>query len=238
MNLLLLDERDKVENDTVCLNDRRYLRLWQRQTLALGQQVPVGIVGGQLGLGEVIAIAEQQVCLRLSCTEVSPPLLPITLIIALPRPKMLKRILQTAATLGVEKIIWLNSFRVEKSYWQSPELNPELMREQLLLGLEQAKTTVLPQIEMAPLFKPFVQDQLPALIKNKLALVAHPVADCACPVAVNQPCVVIIGPEGGFIPYEINLLQEQGVQVVHLGARILRVETAVTALVARLWTDF
>src|SRR5690554_7099628 len=57
-----------------------------------------------------------------------------TLILALPRPKMLKRILIDATSLGVKRIILLNSWKVEKSYWQTPELHAKLLQEKLLLG--------------------------------------------------------------------------------------------------------
>ena len=103
-----------------------------------------------------------------------PEALPLTLILALPRPPMLKRILFSAAMLGVKKIIILNFNRVEKSLWNSSSLKPQAITEQLVLGLEQAKDTMMPEVILKKRFKPFVQDELPALIKGKLALVAHP----------------------------------------------------------------
>src|SRR5208283_3585485 len=100
--------------------------------------------------------------------------LPVTLILALPRPPMLKRILFSAAMLGVKKIIILNFNRVEKSLWNSSSLKPKAIEEQLVLGLEQAKDTVMPEVIIKKRFKPFVEDELPILIKGKSALVAHP----------------------------------------------------------------
>jgi RsmE family RNA methyltransferase len=66
-------------------------------------------------------------------------------------------------------------------------------------------------------------------------LVGHPGDFPACPRAVEQPVTLAIGPEGGWIPYEVDLLRQSGLQPVQLGERILRVETAVTALLARLF---
>jgi RsmE family RNA methyltransferase len=164
-----------------------------------------------------------------------PPRLPVTLLLALPRPKMLKRILQTVATLGVQRLVLLNSYRVEKSFWDSPFLRPEAIREELVLGLEQGRDTVLPEVWLEKRFKPFVEDRLAGLCAGSRCLVAHPGGEGACPVAVNAPLTLAIGPEGGFIPYEVDSLVNQGFEPVHLGPRILRVETAVTALLSRLF---
>ncbi|RZI87166.1 MAG: 16S rRNA (uracil(1498)-N(3))-methyltransferase, partial [Pseudomonas sp.] len=149
--------------------------------------------------------------------------------------KMLRRLFQTIATLGVPRLILLNSYKVEKSFWQTPFLTPEAIRENLILGLEQARDTVLPEIIIEKRFKPFVEDRLPAIAADTLGLVGHPGDYLACPRAVQQPVTLAIGPEGGWIPYEVDLLAKAGLQPVQLGARILRVETAVTALLSRIF---
>ncbi len=164
-----------------------------------------------------------------------PAKLPITLLLALPRPKMLRRVLQTIAAMGVPKLVLLNSYRVEKSFWQTPFLDPAAIRENLVLGLEQARDTVLPEIIVEKRFKPFVEDRLPALAAGSLGLVGHPGPWPACPRAVEKPVTLAIGPEGGWIPYEVDKLREAGLHPVQLGERILRVETAVSALLARLF---
>jgi RsmE family RNA methyltransferase len=124
---------------------------------------------------------------------------------------------------------------VEKSYWQSPVLDSDALQEQLVLGLEQARDTMLPEALLRPLFKPFVEDELPGLIKGSLPLVAHPVASVLCPRDVKSAVTLAIGPEGGFIPYEIEKLVACGFTVVQMGERILSVETAVPALISRLY---
>nr|MDQ3284048.1 RsmE family RNA methyltransferase [Acidobacteriota bacterium] len=164
-----------------------------------------------------------------------PPKLPLTLVLALPRPKVLNRVLAGATSLGVARIILINAWRVEKSYWKSPRLADENLMLQRVLGLEQARDTILPAIELKRLFRPFVEDELPAIAKNTLALVAHPHTNAICPRNVQRPVTLAIGPEGGFIEQEIASLQRAGFDAVSLGDRILRVETAVAALIARLF---
>jgi RsmE family RNA methyltransferase len=52
---------------------------------------------------------------------------------------------------------------------------------------------------------------------------------------VQKPVTLAIGPEGGYIPYEIEQFVVLGFMPVSLGERILNVETAVPALIARLF---
>ncbi|HEX6592934.1 MAG TPA: 16S rRNA (uracil(1498)-N(3))-methyltransferase [Moraxellaceae bacterium] len=235
MNLLLLTPEDCPEPGIARLRGRRLRHVQEVHRASAGENLRVGMLGGLIGNAEILALSAEELTLRFELEAAPPPKLPLTILLSLPRPKMLKRILQSAATLGVQQLVLMNSFRVEKSFWSSPWLEPETLREQLLLGLEQARDTVLPQVSIETRFKPFVEDRLPALCRNTRALVAHPVAAEACPVALNQPVTLAIGPEGGFIPYEVEKLVECGFEPVHLGARILRVETAVTALTSRLF---
>lgn len=235
MNLLLLLPEDCPEPGLARLSGRRLKHVQEVHRAKVGDTLRVGLLGGLTGSAEILSLSREELVLTVRLDTPPPEKLPLTLLLSLPRPKMLKRILQTASAMGVSRLVLMNSYRVEKSFWDSPWLEPEVMREQLVLGLEQARDTVLPEIIIEPLFKPFVEDRLPALSRNTRCYVAHPGAAERCPVAMNQPITLGIGPEGGFIPYEVEKLVEAGFEAVHLGPRILRVETAVTALVARLF---
>lgn len=235
MNLLLLEEADFIAADRVILRDRRLKHMQEVHRSVVGDSLRVGRMGGQLGSAELLRLDPHEAELSVSFDKQPPSKLPLTLLLALPRPKMLRRVFQTVATMGVPKIILINSYRVEKSFWQTPFLEPEAIREQLVLGLEQARDSVLPEVVIEKRFKPFVEDRLPALVEGTLGLVGHPGDFPPCPRAVEQSITLAIGPEGGWIPYEIELLRKSGLQPVQLGERILRVETAVTALLSRLF---
>jgi RsmE family RNA methyltransferase len=235
MNLLLLEEADFVAADRAVLQGRRLKHLHEVHRAEAGDQLRVGRLGGAMGRGTLLALDEQHAELQVELDQAPPTKLPLTLLLALPRPKMLKRVLQTVAAMGVPRLVLLNSYRVEKSFWQTPFLEPEAIREQLILGLEQARDTVLPEVIIEKRFKPFVEDRLPQIAAGTLGLVGHPGDFPACPRAVEQPVTLAIGPEGGWIAYEVEKLQEAGLQPVQLGERILRVETAVPALLARLF---
>ena len=234
MNLLLLN-KDSITDHTVTLTDPRQLKhIQQNLKLNVGDSIKIGVRDGLKGTATVASLCDTALILdNILLTEPPPPKLPLTLIIALPRPKVLRRLIMDAVTLGAERIILLHSYRVEKSYWQSPFL--QQIDDYIQLGLEQAGDTVWPQVVLKQRFKPFVEDELPALCQDKIALVAHPYAAQRCPAQIEQPCVLVIGCEGGFIPYEIDLLQKNGCRPVSLGARILRTETAVAHLIGRLF---
>jgi len=129
----------------------------------------------------------------------------------------------------------VNAWKVEKSYWKSPRMSEENLLLQRILGLEQAKDTILPGLHLRRLLRPFAEDELPGLLSGTWPLLAHPGVVTACPRAVDRPVTLVIGPEGGFIPAEVELLTRSGCQPVNLGDRILRVETAVAAILGRLF---
>ncbi|MCL7943295.1 16S rRNA (uracil(1498)-N(3))-methyltransferase [Marinobacter sp. ATCH36] len=235
MNLALLFEDDFVSADRAVLTGRRLAHLNSVLKVSEGDLVPVGLVNGDIGTGLVVGLSDTEVVLQVELSEPPPSPLPLTLVLAMPRPKMFRRVLQTCASLGVKDIWLINAYKVEKSFWQTPWLSEENLRENKVLGLEQARDTLMPRVHIRKLFKPFVEDELPALLHNTRALVAHPGTDTPCPTHINEPATLCIGPEGGFTAYEVDKLVEAGCEAVHLGRRILRVETAVPVLVSRLF---
>jgi RsmE family RNA methyltransferase len=235
VNLLLLEEADFIAADRVVLADRRFTHMQEIHKVAVGDSLRVGQINGLMGRATVVRLEGHEAELQVGFDQPPPAKLPLTLVLAVPRPKMLRRLFQTIATLGVPRLILVNSYKVEKSFWQTPFLNPDSIRENLILGLEQARDTVLPEVIIEKRFKPFVEDRLPAIAEGTLGLVGHPGPYPACPRAVEQTVTLAIGPEGGWIPYEVELLGKAGLAPVQLGERILRVETAVTALLSRIF---
>lgn len=234
MNLLLL-QSEQINNGVATVSGRQLQQLQEVHGCVVGDSVRVGELNGLMGTGIVSELNAQYALLQLHLGCPPPAPIPLTLLLAMPRPKMLRRTLQSVASMGVKQIYLINSFRVEKSFWQSPFLNPNAIQEQLILGLEQARDTQLPELHIRTRFKPFVEDELAEIINGSHALLAHPVTDMPCPVDLSQPATLAIGPEGGFIPYEIEKLCDVGFRAVHVGPRILRVETAVPALLSRLF---
>ena len=234
MNLLLLLDEDFIAPDQVRLEGRRLAHVMEVHRAAPGDFLTVGRLNGSMGLGLITRMDDEALELTLKLDQEPPPKLPITLILALPRPKVLNRALVAATSLGVSRIVLLNAWKVEKSYWKSPRLSDGNMLQQRILGLEQAKDTVLPELRLARFFKTFVEQELPALMEGSLPLLAHPGAGDSCPRGISQPITLAIGPEGGWVDAEVESFLRIGFQAVDLGPRILRVETALAALVGRL----
>lgn len=234
MNLILLYSSDFITPNRVRLSGRRFAHIQDVLKAECSKTLTVGKINGLMGQGTVKSKTNNSIELEVKLDGKPPEALALTLILALPRPPMLKRILFSAAMLGVKKIIILNFKRVEKSLWNSSSLKPVAITEQLVLGLEQSKDTLMPEVILKKGFKPFVEDELPGHIKGKLALVAHP-GSAKSPGKVNQPVILVIGPEGGIIDYEIELLKAAGCQPIDLGPRILRTESVLPYVVGKLF---
>jgi RsmE family RNA methyltransferase len=235
VNLLLFTADELAPANTLRVTDRRLQHLRHVHRAEVGDTVRVGQVGGLMGTGVVRALTDTGAELAVELCDPPPDKLPLTLVLALPRPKMLRRILRAVAEFGVNELHLVNSYRVEKSFWQTPVLQVNVIHDYMQQGLEQSKDTVFPRVFCHQRFKPFVEDTLPGLLAGHRGLVAHPGDWPPCPRGVQDKTLLVIGPEGGFIPYEIERLQQAGCAVVSLGPRILRVENAIAALVARLF---
>ena len=234
MNIILLFDDDFTDPQRVRLTGRRLAYMQSVHRAAVGDALRVGRMNGRVGTGTVTALDDRALAMDVMLDGDPPAAAALTLLLALPRPKALGRVLQCIAAMGVKRIVLFNTWRVEKSFWESPALADAALREQLLLGLEQGGDTVVPTVELRRRFKPFVEDDVPALIAGTRALVAHPSAPRPCPRGLHTPVSLAVGPEGGFTPYEIELLVAHGFEPVSLGPRPLRVEHAVPALLGRI----
>lgn len=217
--------------------------------LKIGDTIKIGQLSGNLGTAVIDTIMSDKVQLREVVLALEPPAkLDVTVILALPRPKVLRRLIMDMTALGVRDIVLINSYRTQKSYWQSPLL--ARLDEFVLEGLQQGVDTVAPRISLQKRFKPFVEDELASLVTDH-AIVAHPYSelsllsylqqlalfqneDCSVKADLAKnivlPSLVCIGAEGGWIDYEIELFAAQGCQAVNIGKRVLRTEAAVNVI--------
>ena len=202
----------------------------------VGDSLTIAEMNGNIGKATIASISNNEVQLRDVILDRKPPdKLDVTVVLALPRPKVLRRLIMDMTSLGVNKIIIVNAYRSQKSYWQSPLL--ERIDEFVFEGLQQAIDTVPPVIELKKRFKPFVEDEFRTLLGTNKgdAVVAHPYAPQSFKSHIGDakgrmPKVLCVGAEGGWIDYEVDLLCNHGCRAVSLGQRILRTETVVNVL--------
>lgn len=238
MNIILI-EQNEITGNSVSLHDRRAAHIIKILKPNLGDSLRVGIIDGPKATATLTRVVDKSVVLALEIND-SRPIRPETdLIMALPRPIMLKRVLTQATTLGIGRIFLINAKRVEKSFFNASLLQEENYRQYLLNGLEQAIDTIIPKIHITNKFKPFMEDYLPAKLADyHLRLLAHPNTSenlwQQAPPPVQGRALLAIGPEGGWIDYEIDKFKDLGFAPFTLGPRILRVDTAVPAILAQL----
>lgn len=233
MNLVLLRDEDWLDHNLVVLRDHRADHLRQLLKVEVGDSVRVGRIGGLRGEGLVVVMDAQAVQLQVHLDQAPPPRHRFDVVLALPRPKMLRRILRTVAEFGVANLHLIHTARVEKSYWQSPLLRPAKVQEALLAGMERSSDTIAPAVHLHKRFRPFVEDQLVDLCAGRRCWIAQMEAPLALADVPPDPAVVMIGPEGGFVPFELALAERVIAQRVHLGARVLSVDTALPAALAQ-----
>lgn len=235
MNLVLLEPADFVSDTRARIGGRRREHVLSVLRAEVGDTLVVGRLDGPVGRGTIVAVDDQALTLDVELDAAPPAALPVTLVLALPRPPVLRRVLIGVASLGVKRIVLVGARAVEKSFWQSHAVEPDAVREQLLLGLEQGCDTRLPEVVIRRRFKPFAEDDLPAMVDGVDAFVAHPTPELGRPERrAGRAALLAIGPEGGWSDHELETLLLAGLRPISLGARPLRVETAVPALIARL----
>lgn len=237
MNLLLVEPTELASDATCTLRDRRALHLRGVLGISVGSQVRAGVIGGGVGSAELLADDGVAITLRLTLTDPAPAPLPIELVLAIPRPKVLTRVIEAAAAFGVARIELTNAWRVDKSYLNSPRLGPDALALAARLGAEQGATTHLPAITIHRRLMALLDARWPG--PPAVKLVAHPGAppiEAAVmePPGPPAPLALAIGPEGGWIAREVETFIARGFSPVSLGAPILRVETAVAAALGQL----
>jgi RsmE family RNA methyltransferase len=235
VNLLLLAPGEVRDDGTVLLTGRRHEHARAVLRVLAGETLRVGVRGGKWGTGQVLSEGAGGLLLRLTLDLEPPPRACVSLVLAMPRPKALRRVIPAVASLGIDRVVLVNAARVEKSYFDSKVLTPAYLDGLADLGLEQARDTRPPRIEVRARFRPFVEDELDEWAGDSVRLVPHPPAGAPLPrVDASRPVTLAIGPDGGWVPFEVDLLERAGFTPVSLGPRVLRVEVAVSYALGRI----
>lgn len=236
MNLVLIDAAEIEPAGETVLSGHRATHVIDILRAAAGDTIRVGIVDGPVGTGTVLAVDASSVRLRCAFEPNIPPPPVVDLLLALPRPKVMRRLWAQLASMGVGRIILTNAERVERDYFDTHTLKEEFYRPLLIEGLQQARDTRLPRVSIHRRFRVLIEDELDALSADGLRLVAHPGEPLRVHEAIarERPSRVLIavGPEGGWNAFELEMLLAHGFIPVGVGARTLRTDTACISLLA------
>jgi RsmE family RNA methyltransferase len=236
VNLILLELGDTNRDGEATLTGARARHVIDVLKAVPGNAVRIGMLNGALGSGTVTAITDGTVSLRCAFDEAMHPRPRVDLLLALPRPKVLRRLWAQLAALGVGQIILTNAERVERNYFDTHVLTEACYRPLLIEGLQQARDTWLPAVSVHKQFRVLIEDDLAVLFPDGHRLVAHPARDRSdadlTTTGVNERVLLAVGPEGGWNEFELNLLAAHGFRPFDMGGRTLRTDTACIALLA------
>jgi 16S rRNA (uracil1498-N3)-methyltransferase len=236
VNLVILEAGELSDSGGVTLGGVRAEHLLKVLKVAPTHEVRVGVLDGPHGVGTVRSVTESAVELQCAFEPGVPPRPRVDLLLALPRPKVMRRLWAQLAALGVGRIMLTNAERVERNYFDTHVLSHECYRPLLIGGLQQAQDTRLPVVSIHRQFKVFVEDELDHLFAGGVRLVADPAATepaaDAARRSLSERILLAVGPEGGWNAFELKLLGAHGFQPVGMGRRTLRTDTACIALLS------
>jgi 16S rRNA (uracil1498-N3)-methyltransferase len=234
MNLIILEPHEVADSGDVHLSGARADHLLRVLKVQPGAHVRVGLLDGRRGDSTVQSTAAGTILLRCAFDVTVSPLPRVDLLLAVPRPKVMRRLWAQISAVGVGRIMLTNAERVERNYFDTHVLTPACYRPLLIEGLQQAADTRLPTVSVHKQLKVFVEDELDALFPEGLRLIADPLASGTARSAVRQhaPARVLlaIGPEGGWNDFERGMLGAHGFHSIGMGRRTLRTDTACIAL--------
>jgi RsmE family RNA methyltransferase len=239
VNLLLVEPAEVGEGGACAIEGRRAAHVRDVLGARAGSVVRAGVIGGAAGSARVIADdgTTMQLALELAPGG-APSVMPVELVLAVPRPKVIARAVEIAASFAVRRVELTNAWRVDKSYLTSPKLAAAALAHSARLGAEQGATTHVCPVAVHARFMALLDARYaaPPHADAGARLVAHPGAPLVEHVALGTggDVALAIGPEGGWIPRELDTLVARGFQPVSLGAPILRVEAAIAAALGQL----
>jgi RsmE family RNA methyltransferase len=241
MNLILLSDADRTTDATFTLIDHRADHIRTVLKSQPGERLEVGMIGGDKAIAVVESIDVDSIVLSVTdWISSDPPDPAIDLICALPRPQTVKKLLFIAGMTGVRSLSFIRSTRVEKSFFHSPLLEPDNLRRHLLDGMSQGKSTLLPTVSIHDRFMQFWKEMVPAQFprsESRVCIFAEPEhgeSMLSIVTSTTRAIALALGPEGGWVDHEIDVMRTAGFAPCTLGRSILRVEHAAMAALAQI----
>jgi RsmE family RNA methyltransferase len=212
-------------------NDRRFEHLLSVLRACPGDRFIAGILNGGTGFAEILSISAEGLFFRFTA-EVPPlALLPVDMIIGLPRPLVTGRLIKDLAALGIRRLCFVRAGLSEKSYMSGSLWRKGEYRRHLLDGLQQSGTSLMPEVRLHESFDDCLA-RFPRVsgggdccrcvldLRGKMSL---------RDVFPGKASVLAIGPERGWTEAELEKFEGAGFLSCAMGPRILRTEAAALA---------
>jgi len=228
LNLVLFEAGEV--GSPLALTDPRAVHLIRVLKRRQGDRFDAGIVNGPRGKGILEAVGAEALTIGFEAGGEPPPLDPIHLLVALPRPQTARKILNEAAALGVASIRFFRTEKGEPGYAASTLWRSLEWRRHLVEGAAQAFDTRLPEVAHDAGLADAIAAVPPDCVR--IGLDNYEAARRLRATPETPPLALAFGPERGWSAGERARLRAAGFELAHLGPRILRTETAVVAAVA------
>lgn len=205
-----------------------------------GEIVRVSSRGGRDYMCGVLELTDEFVQLDILDSEAAGTELAgrIYLFQALPKGDRMEYIIQKAVELGVHEIVPVSmKYCVVKLDGQRAQAKNKRWQAIAESAAKQSKRSKIPQIHPLLNFEQAVTyamacDRQFVPYENERGM--HATAQALNALRTGESVSVLIGPEGGFSPEEITFVKEKGMQLLSLGKRILRTDTAAITAVSML----
>lgn len=234
MNILLTKPEELAPDGLVHVTGNRALHIKNVLHCTPGATLRCGMLNSYRFTGILRKISQSDATIEIHERLDTPERTGINLLLAMPRPKVMKRLWAQLAALGVDRIMITNADKVEKYYFDSHALDPSVREQSLMEGLQQAGDTQMPEAS--------IHRDFPTLIKQNVnmfdvRLTGHPSANSGLAPCIDRniamsKTLVAIGPEGGWSKRELDLLLEYDFHLFAISKRILRTDTACIAILS------
>jgi len=242
LNLIIVENGDSVGGGRYRLSGERAEHVFKVLKAEVGDELKVGMLNGGKGVGVVEAISKGEVVLKCEFEEKAESMqVGIDLVCALPRQQTVKKVLHSAAAMGVGRIFFVRANRVEKSYFEASILESDVYKRFLIEGLAQGEKTAMPVVSVHRYFKKFFEDELAEIEKSAGEYDVKLLAELSMEkmlsefeMGVGKRVLLAIGPEGGWVDFEVGLMEGVGFEKFFLGPWTLRVENAVVTAIGQI----
>ncbi len=224
---------------TLSLEETRHLRDVLR--LGRGEKILVFDGAGKEFLGEIETIGKKETSLQI-IEEVQPlapeSALDLTLAAALLKGEKFELVIQKAVELGVTRFIPIVTKRCEVKL-KDADKKLDRWRKIVLEASKQCGRAKLMQVESAVNFELLIKNSASRSLSSEVfVLFSEKSGESFSSLKSNQKLTAVIGSEGGWEALEIESAKQHNFQIITLGGRILRAETAAIAVSALLQNHF